>query len=255
MNVRTYVVTMAVAVVTAMASPAAAADRIIHHAIDRATGAVVRVMETSTGNRVEVESAGLLVSRQTALKRVTTVIRDQRAELVVSFEAGRLSVNSPAGRLSASTTQPAQLEAVRRMVEAFPGSRKALALINKLSFGPEVPVLPLLVTTRSFLQAVTTAALSPVENAQFQRRVDAAAGVRVIKTAYVQDGGKKSDDRTPTECWEAYAKEAIAAYIEYEQCIKDLAWYEFLDLTACATIYDVRAMGAFSWWMRCVSIG
>ena len=254
MNVRTYAVTMGMAVVMAAASPASAADRIVHHAIDRATGAVVRVVETSTGSRVEVESAGLLVSRQTGARKVTTVIRDQRDELVVSFEGGRVTVNSPAGRLSASTAQATQLATARRLIDAFPGSRKALSLINRLSFGAEVPVLPLLVTTRSFLQAVTGAAVSPVENAQFQRRVDAVAGVRVTKAAYRQDSTQKSS-RTPTECWEAYAKEAIAAYIEYEQCIKDLEWYEFLDLTACATIYDVRAMGAFSWWMRCVSIG
>jgi hypothetical protein len=246
---------MLIAAVAATASPAAAADRIIHHAIDRATGAVVRVVQTSTGNRIEVESAGLLVSRQIAATKITTVIRDQRDELVVSFERGRLTVNSPAGRLSATPVQITQMAAARRLIDAFPGSRKALSLINKLGFGPEVPVLPLLVTTRSFLQAVTMGAVSPVGNASFQRRVDAATGVRVTKVALGQDTGQKTTDRTPTECWDAYTKEAIAAYIEYEQCVKDLAWYEFLDLTACATIYDVRAVGAFSWWMRCVSIG
>jgi hypothetical protein len=255
MNVRTCVLTGLIAATAATASPAAAADRILHHAIDRTTGAVVRVVQTSTGNRVEVESAGLLVSRQIAATKVTTVIRDQRDELVVSFERGRLTVSSPAGRLSATQAQITQMAAARRLIDAFPGSRKALSLINKLSFGPEVPVLPLLVTTRSFLQAVTTAAVSPVESASFQRRVDAVTGVRLTRAAYLQDSGKKSTDRTPTECWEAYAKEAIAAYMEYEDCVKDLAWYEFLDLTACATIYDVRALGAFSWWMRCVSIG
>jgi hypothetical protein len=244
-----------IAAIAATASPAAAADRIVHHAIDRATGAVVRVVQTSTGTGSRSRSAGLRVSREVAATKVTTVIRDQRDELVVSFERGRLIVNSPAGRLSANPGQVAQMAAARRVIDAFPGSRKALSLINKLGFGPEVPVLPLLVTTRSFLQAVTMGAVSPVDNTSFQRRVDEAIGVRVTKVAFAQDSGKKSTDRTPTECWDAYTKEAIAAYIEYEQCVKDLAWYEFLDLTACATIYDVRAMGAFSWWMRCVSIG
>ena len=254
MNMRTCVLTVLVAAMAA-ASPAAAADRIVHHAIDRATGAVVRVVQTPAGNRVEVETAGLLVSRQVGATKVTTLIRDHRDELMVSFERGRLTVKSPAGHLSAAQSQVDQMAAARRLVDAFPGSRKALTLINKLGFGPEVPLLPLLVTTRSFLQAVTMNPASPADLASFQRRVDAAAGVRVTKVAFGQDSGKKSTDRTPTECWDAYTKEAIAAYIEYEQCVKDLAWYEFLDLTACATIYDVRAMGAFSWWMRCVSIG
>ena len=255
MNVRTCVLTVLIAAMGATASPAAAADRIVHHAIARNTGAVVRVVQTSTGNRVEVESAGLLVSRQIAATKVTTVIRDQRDLLTVSFERGRLTVKSPAGQLSATPAQVTQMAAARRMIDAFPGSRKALSLINKLGFGPEVPVLPLLVTTRSFLQAVTMSAASPSDNASFGRRVDAATGVRVTKTAFVQDTGKKTTDRTPTECWDAYTKEAIAAYIEYEECVKDLAWYDLLGLTGCATIYDVRAMGAFSWWMRCVSIG
>ena len=253
MNVRTRVLPVLIAAMAATASPAAAADRIVHHAIDRATGAVVRVVQTSTGNRVEVESAGLLVSRQIAATKVTTVIRDQRDELVVSFERGRLTVNSPAGRLSATPAQIAQMAAARRLIDAFPGSRKALSMINKLGFGPEVPVLPLLVTTRSFLQAVTMGAVAPVDNASSQRRMDAATGVRVTKVAFGQE--LKKQDRTPTECWDAYTKEAILAYTEYEDCVKDLAWYEILDLTACAAIYDVRALGAFSWWMRCVSIG
>jgi hypothetical protein len=61
--------------------------------------------------------------------------------------------------------------------------------------------------------------------------------------------------QTPTECWETYAKEAILAYKEYEDCTDDLAWYEVLDLAACAAIYDMRALGAFAWWLRCVGIG
>ena len=42
MNVRTCVLTVLIAAVAATASPAAAADRIVHHEIDRNTGAVVR---------------------------------------------------------------------------------------------------------------------------------------------------------------------------------------------------------------------
>jgi hypothetical protein len=255
MNVRTCVLTLLTAALAATTSPAVAADRIVHHAVDRATGAVVRVVQTSTGNRVEVESSNLLVSRETATAKITTVIRDQRNELVVSFEAGRLTVKSPAGRVATTTAQSGQMANARRLIDAFPGSRKALAMINRLGFGPEVPVLPLLVTTRSFLQAVTMDTVKPVDNGSFQRRVEAVmGGRRVTKAAFVQDP-KKPTDRTPTECWDLYAKEAILAYIEYEECVKDLAWYELLDLTACAAIYDIRAMGAFSWWMRCVSIG
>jgi hypothetical protein len=46
----------------------------------------------------------------------------------------------------------------------------------------------------------------------------------------------------------------VAAYVEYEECMKDLSWWEFLDEAACATVYDMRAIGAFSWWMKCVAL-
>jgi hypothetical protein len=59
---------------------------------------------------------------------------------------------------------------------------------------------------------------------------------------------------TPTDCWEAYTKEAIAAFIEYEDCMKNLSWWEVLDAAACAAIYDMRAIGAFSWWLKCVAL-
>lgn len=36
--------------------------------------------------------------------------------------------------------------------------------------------------------------------------------------------------------------------------MKDLSWWEFLDEAACATVYDMRAIGAFSWWMKCVAL-
>jgi hypothetical protein len=252
MNERTCVLTL-IAAWAVTASPAAAADRILHHAIDPASGAVVRVVQTSSGNRVEVESAGVFVSRQIAATKVTTVIRDQRNELVVSFERGKLTVSSPAGRLSATPAQVTQMAAARRLIDGFSGSKKALALINTLGFGPQVPVMPLLMTTRSFLQAVT-GTTAPADTA-FQRRVDDATGVRVTKASFGGNSSQKTTDRTPTECWDAYAKEAILAYTEYEECVKDLAWYDILGLTGCAAIYDVRALGAFSWWMRCVSLG
>ena len=255
MRVRTCVLTLLVAASPAAASPAPAADRILHQAVDRATGSVVRVVQTSSGSRVDVESQGLRVSREIAGSKISTTIRAERDQLVVSFDRGRLTVTSPSGRLSATPAQKTEMATARRVIDAFPGTRKALALINKLGFGSETPVLPLLVTTRAFLQAVTAGEVSPVENAAFQRRVEAAYAPRLLKVSLAQDSGKKTGDLTPGECWDVYAKEAIAAYTEYENCIKDLAWYEFIDLTACAAIYDMRAIGAFSWWMRCVSLG
>ena len=50
-----------------------------------------------------------------------------------------------------------------------------------------------------------------------------------------------------------YAAEAIAAYMEYEDCMKNAALYDGVTQLGCVLIYDMRALGAFSWWIGCVS--
>ena len=40
--------------------------------------------------------------------------------------------------------------------------------------------------------------------------------------------------------------------MEYEDCMNQLYWYEIFDMIGCAFIYDLRAIGAFSWWVTCV---
>ena len=71
-----------------------------------------------------------------------------------------------------------------------------------------------------------------------------ARAERIVKTSNEEQG--------PGTCWYLYAAEAIAAYIEYEDCMNQLYWYELLDMIGCALIYDMRAIGAFSWWVTCV---
>jgi hypothetical protein len=61
-------------------------------------------------------------------------------------------------------------------------------------------------------------------------------------------------DDGPEECWDAYAKEAIAAYIEYEECMYATKWWDLASQAACATIYEMRAIGAFAWWVKCVGL-
>jgi hypothetical protein len=58
----------------------------------------------------------------------------------------------------------------------------------------------------------------------------------------------------PGECWDEYVKEAVACYKEFEDCMRGLSWYDVIGKTACATIYDLRAIGAFYWWVSCVGL-
>ena len=49
--------------------------------------------------------------------------------------------------------------------------------------------------------------------------------------------------------------EVVAAFKEYEDCLAGLSWYEVFDWMSCAVIYDIRAIGAFAWYLKCVGLG
>jgi hypothetical protein len=246
MQVHKLVVATAIALSVATVQ-AEAADRLIHHSIDRSSGAIVRVFKTESGNRVEVETPALRVQREMAGTKIVTTIRENSQDLTVSFDRGVLMVVTPTARVRAQRDQPDRLEAARELIASSPSVRHALSLIQRLGFGPNTPVLPLLVTTKAFLATVLGQPASQAIDRSWT--TPASSGARIVKAS---TGVEQS--QSPTDCWNAYAKEAIAAWIELEDCVKDLRWYEFLDQAACSVIYDMRAIGAFSWWMKCVAL-
>lgn len=227
---------------------AAAQDKLIHHAIDRQTGSIVRLFKVGAGSRVELESPSLKLTREAVGPRVITTLKDANGVLSVSYDRRTLTVRTPAGRVSASPQQTERLEQARQLLASSPVTMRAAELIERLGFGADSPVLPLLMTTRTFLAAVSGVTLN--RDLRFAAR-PAPSPVRLVRVSMDQ---QSSTTMTPTECWNTYAKEAIAAYGDYEECIKGLSWWEILDNLGCAAVYDMRAIGAFTWWMKCVAI-
>jgi hypothetical protein len=35
--------------------------------------------------------------------------------------------------------------------------------------------------------------------------------------------------------------------------LSELKWYELIDKEGCMIVYELRAMAAFAWWIKCVS--
>jgi hypothetical protein len=75
----------------------------------------------------------------------------------------------------------------------------------------------------------------------------ALAGTTGVAVVAQQEADDDGEINGPGDCWDAYVEEAIEAYLEYEDCMAQQAWWDLL-----ATIYDIRAIGAFSWWITCV---
>jgi len=63
---------------------------------------------------------------------------------------------------------------------------------------------------------------------------------------------QEQDGDGPGECWDVYVEEAIEAYMDYEDCMAGEQWWDLAGQSGCALIYEMRAIGAFSWWVTCV---
>ena len=252
------VLTAGAAVVIGLwAAPAAAQDRLVHHEFDRISNATVRVFKTSTGGRIEVETPDLRITKSVAGSTVVTTMRDAggRDALVLSLDDKALAVTTPAASVRAGRTDRERLERARLLVAGSAVGKRAATLIARLGFGQATPIQPMLLTTRAFILA---AAGEGAGRRNLSRPVAAgperAAGGGLTLKAGWQEKDSTSKTMTPSDCWKEYSKEAIAAYIEYEQCMADQAWWDILGQMGCATVYDMRAIGAFSWWLKCVAL-
>jgi hypothetical protein len=127
--------------------------------------------------------------------------------------------------------------------------RRALDLLARVSVPLESPMGQALMATRAML-------LSAVGDRAAARAVFARGRVAL------EDAGGSSlpesdddDELNPTECWNTYAREAIAAATDFDNCLDDCAWYNAPCEIGCQLVYDMRAIGAMAWWMRCVGLG
>ena len=232
------------AALTLGVGPASAQDRLIQEAKDSATKATLRLYRTSGGPRLDVDTPALQLRKQMIGNKVVTSLRGGGQSLIIEFDGQTFSVASGASKASTPRHDQAGFERVRQLVVNSPLTKRATTLIARIGFGESSPIQPMLLTTRMFLLSLANDQSGVREMSDWVRH--ARTRLAVVKTA----AGQKS----PTECWNAYAKEAIEAWIEYEQCMKDAPWWNLLAEAGCTLIYDMRALGAFSWWLDCVKL-
>jgi hypothetical protein len=101
-----------------------------------------------------------------------------------------------------------------------------------------------LMSTRALLLSAANDQSGFAELAAWAARARASA--KVVRVGLGQ---------TPNECWNTYTGTVIPAYDEFQLCIKDLAWYEWIDRDTCLMVYELRVIGAAIWYARCVGIG
>ena len=234
-----------IAAVMGTASAAAAgADTPLWRRVDPSTGAQVTVYR-GTGRNVAIDVAGREVSVRKELRGavVETVIRTPREQVSVRFDGTVLRVAGAGRTLSTSVTDSQGMETVRRRLAASDAISKALTLLGQVNLGMRSPEAHLILTTRVMLFRLLNRDEGRIELARWYD--EAATAPKVVRVG--------DDELTPTECWEAYSREAIAAVDDYRDCLRSKKWYDILGQEACELIYDLRALAAFSWWIRCVT--
>ena len=242
------VAVVAVCAVTLMGSAAAAAPTSPTKGVvtiaDPASGLQIRVRQNKPGDMtVEVGDGQVSVRRQLTPGRLQTDVSAPSEKLSFVVDANGLAISTSHGKVRVSPGDPEASRTAARLLGSSLALHRASGLLARLRLGETSPLGHTLMLTRAFLLLMAgerDEAMTVVRQARATLQT-----VRVVRAGF--GGG-------PDECWNEYAREAIAAYMELEDCMKNVAWYDIFGGAACTSIYDLRAIGAFSWYLSCVGL-
>ena len=244
MKALTRLMMAALCVVAAVAAPARAADqapKAVQRATDPVTGAEVRVSQGRNGTlSLELAAPGLTLTKQAKDGVVTTVVRVAKDELKIEARRDLVIVSGRGGRVEVPAARPDRLAAAQALIARSPAVADAVRLLGRMSIGHDSPLGLTLLSTRALLLA----ARNDVAGLKVLAGAVAALRERPVLTRVAWQS-------SPTDCWNKYAIEAIAAWREYEDCTRNSGFWGDL---ACAALYDMRAVGAFTWWLKCSAI-
>jgi hypothetical protein len=233
-----------------LGSPASAQDapawQLVHRAKDTAAGAELRVFKAGARElQIEVEDPTVLVRKSVRPSGIEVHLSAGSERIGLAMAPGSLSVSGPAGTTNVTNARPDEAAKAKAMLAQSAAVGRATALLKRVSVKKDSPVYQVLLSTRALLESATGQRAAALELAEWSHSLKERSMVRRISMQ--NQGG-------PGDCWNLYALEAIAAYIEYEGCMANTAWWDIFGMTACALIYDLRAIGAFVWWLSCVNI-
>jgi hypothetical protein len=209
---------------------------------DPGTGLEIRVQQDRAGEvAIELGDRDVTVRRQLTHDHLQTVVTSGAEKIDLTIDKNGLLVSAGGRRIRVSASHPETGADVVRLLKSSQALRRATTLLGRVQLGMSSPVAHTLVLTRAFLLSTAGRASEAVDVVRTAR-----VSLQQVRLTPARFG--------PGECWDEYAREAIAAYMEYEDCMKNSAWYDVFGMTSCAAIYDLRAVGAFSWWVSCVGL-
>jgi hypothetical protein len=213
----------------------------VHRVTDPETGAEVRVSQTPAGSLfMEIAAPGVTVTKHAANGTVSTVVRVAKDELRIDASRSSVVVSTGGRRVEATPARLDQLKVAQTVIARSPAAIQAVRLLGRISFGHYSPLTMAILSTRNMLLGSGDVSAGRRQLGTIME--DVVAQMRPVRVA-LQD--------SPTDCWNKYVKEALLAWKEYEDCLESSGFFGDF---ACDILYDMRAIGAFTWWMKCVAI-
>jgi hypothetical protein len=217
-------------------------------ATDAATGAAVRVYRVGGLVSLEIDHPMVHIRKLIVDGGTTTTMRTATEEVTIALTRDAVTVTSPRGRAQAGRMHPERVRDVQAILAASPAAAAAAALIGRVQLPADSPVSQTLLSTRALILSSKGDRTGARDIARNIGRIELArAGAAAVPVSEAEQGG-------PGTCWTLYAIEAIAAYIEYEGCMNGEEWWDLFGQVSCAIIYEMRAIGAFAWWLSCVGL-
>ena len=237
-----YASGLVVALMATAASPVIAQDRLVQQATDPATGAVIRIYKTQQGSRIDVVGKDVELRKELVGSTVITTAKTSGDSLTVRAEVDKLTVSGTRGSAFISAANQSGEAAVRSTVARSPAAQRAAELIGRLGLGPMSPIRPTLMATRAMFMDARGDSSGTRELVQF------------VRGSYVRTVRVSAQDRTPSECWAEYQKEVLQAFDDMGHCIDNVQWWNPFGNMGCSLIYDLRLVGAFTWYLNCVKL-
>ena len=217
-------------------------------AVDAATGTTIRVYRHDGRIALDVDHPTIQIRKELTDGRSVTTLRTGAEQLVVSLTRDAIVVADASGTIRGDNAHLDEVRRARTRLADSPLVSRAARLLGSLRLPGETPLKQTLLSTRALLLDVLGTA--PDGMTAVERTTRALIRPRPA-FAFTRVAGTATD---PTECWEAYSKEAIATFMELEECWNDEEWWDLLGRQACWWIYELRAIGAFAWWLSCVGL-
>jgi hypothetical protein len=160
----------------------------------------------------------------------------------VRAEVDKLGVSGSRGSAFVSKVNQSGEAMVRAIVARSTAALRAAELIGRLGLGPASPLRPTLMATRAMFMDARGDSSGTKELAQF------------VRSSFVRTVRVSAQDRTPSECWAEYQKEVLQAFDDMGYCIENVEWWNPFGNMGCSLIYDLRLIGAFTWYLNCVKL-